>query len=191
MRFGWVFVVVAACGNSSTPATTPSGTGTGTGTATATATVTASASAAPAETATASAAPTATTPPPAPMKTLAETLATRQVHHPHVAPQDRHERDQQIDIKTAATIKAIINLVGADQRPGGSGPGYMSTFDFKFFDKDGNPLATISLFASATMSDSNKKYGRINVADETYGGIVVAKYDDLQKKLKALGVELP
>ena len=26
------------------------------------------------------------------------------------------------------------------------------------------------------MSDSNKKYGRINVADGTYGGITVAKY---------------
>jgi hypothetical protein len=41
------------------------------------------------------------------------------------------------------------------------------------------------------MSDSNRKYGRINVADGTYGGITIAKYEDLQKKLKSLGVELP
>jgi hypothetical protein len=69
--------------------------------------------------------------------------------------------------------------------------GYMTTFDLKFVDKDGNPLATVSLFSSATMSDSNKKYGRINVADGTYGGITVAKYADLQQKLAALGVTLP
>ncbi len=67
----------------------------------------------------------------------------------------------------------------------------MSTFTFRFEDGSGNPLATVILYASATMSDTNKKYGRIDVADGTHGGIAVTKYDDLQKKLKTLGVTLP
>ena len=91
----------------------------------------------------------------------------------------------------AQSVKGIIDAIGADQTPGGSAPAYMSTYSFRFEDAKGNPIATISLYSSPTMSDSNKKYGRIDTADGKYGGIVVAKYEDLQKKLKALGVTLP
>jgi hypothetical protein len=67
----------------------------------------------------------------------------------------------------------------------------MSTYSFRFEDAKGNPIATISLYASPTMSDSNKKYARIDTAEGKYAGVVIAKYEDLQKKLKSLNVTLP
>ena len=91
----------------------------------------------------------------------------------------------------AQSIKGIIDAIGAEQTPAGSTPAYMSTFSFRFEDAKGNPIATVSLYSSPTLSDSNKKYGRIDTADGKYAGIVVAKYEDLQKKLKALSVALP
>ena len=192
MRIGWACVVLIACGNQSQPATPEAARATATPSATAPATPGASASASATATEAASASASATeTPPPAPLKTLAETLATAKSITLTWRPNLDAPDVKQMDINSAASIKAILDAVGPDQRPSGSGPGYMPTFDFKFFDKDGNPLATFSLFSSPTMSDSNKKYARINVADGTYGGVTVAKYEDLQKKLKALGVTLP
>ena len=190
MRIGWACVMLIACGNQSQPAT-PSPETSASATAPATATAPPSGTASVAETPSATASATATSPPPAAMKTLAEILANAKSITLTYKPKIDQPDLKQVDIKAAASIKGILDAVGADQRPEGSGPGYMSTFDFKFFDKDGNPLATFSLFASPTMSDSNKKYARINVADGTFGGVTVAKYDDLQKKLKALGVTLP
>jgi hypothetical protein len=187
MRIGWVLgcMVLWGCGNGTqSQPTTP------------TPSVTQSAapvvSAAPSASAVATApSATATTPPPTPMKTLAEVLANAKTIKLSWRPKLDSNETQSIEIKTPATIKAILDTIGPDQRPEGGGPGYMSTFDLRFEDQGGNPLATLSLFASPTMSDSNKKYGRINVADGTYGGITVAKYGDLQTKLKALGVTLP
>lgn len=188
MRIAACVMFLIACGNQSAPeATTP------TATATATATAPATASAAPSATAEPSATPSATAsaPPPAPSKTVGEVLATAKTIKLAWRPKLDSTDSKTVDITTAASIKAIIDAIGGDQSPQGSGPGYMATFELKFVDQGGNPLATISLYSSATMSDSNKKYGRINVADGTYGGITVAKYADLQKKLKSLGVELP
>ena len=191
MRIGWACVMLIACGNSQSQPTTPPPSETATATASATATAPPSATASVAETPSATASATATAPPPAPMKTLAEILANAKSITLTYKPKMDQPDVKQLDIKSAASIKGILDAVGADQHPEGPGPGYMSTFDFKFFDKDGNPLATFSLFASPTMSDSNKKYARINIADGTFGGVTVAKYEDLQKKLKALGVALP
>jgi hypothetical protein len=150
----------------------------------------ASASVAPPSSATASASATPT-PPPVPTKSLQEILANAKTIKLTFRPKLDSNESKSLDITSPATIKAIVDAIGGAQHPEGGGPGYMPTFDLRFVDKDGNPLATVSLFASETMSDSNKKYGRINVSDGTYGGIVVANYADLQKKLKSLGVELP
>jgi hypothetical protein len=189
MRIGWALgCILVACGNGSqsgTTATTPTASAPPTQTV---ATASASASTTPSATATETA---SATPPPAPMPTLQEILANAKEIKLIWRPKLDTNETKNLEIKTAATIKGLLDVIGPDQRPEGNGPGYMSTFDFKFVDKDGNPLATVSLFASPTMSDSNKKYGRINTADGKFGGIVVAKYADLQKKLKALGVDLP
>jgi len=187
MRIGWgLLVVVLACGNqqsvaSPTPSATPPPT------ASASPEPSATPSAAPSETA--SAAPTA--PPAPPMKTVQETLASAKSIKVTWRPKLDSNESKGLDVKTPATIKQIVDAIGGEQRPEGPGPGYMSTLELKFIDQGGNPLATVSLFASETMSDSNKKYGRINVADGTYGGITVAKYADLQRALKGLGVALP
>jgi hypothetical protein len=182
-----LLILVVACGNQQTTAAAPTASATESAVpvaSTAPPTVTASASVTPSATASA-------TPPPAPMKTIGETLANAKTLHVAWRPKLDSNDTKNVEIKTAGAIKQIVDAIGGDQRPLGAGPGYMTTFDLKFVDKDGNPLATVSLFSSATMSDSNKKYGRINVADGTYGGITVAKYADLQQKLAAVGVTLP
>ncbi len=186
MRIAACVMFLIACGNQAAPeATTP------TATAQASATAPATASAAPSVTASAAPSATASATPPAPSKTVGEVLATAKTIKLTWRPKLDSTDAKLVDVTTAATIKAIVDAIGGDQSPQGNGPGYMATFELKFVDQGGNPLATISLYSSATMSDSNKKYGRINVADGTYGGITVAKYADLQKKLKSLGVELP
>ncbi len=94
-------------------------------------------------------------------------------------------------IKTDATIKGLVKAIGADQVPNGGVPGVMTMFGFAFQDAAGTTIATIGLASSTTMSDSNKKYGRIDLPNGKYAGIVVADYADLQKRLKALNVNLP
>jgi len=182
----WLAVSLA-CGNQSTQEPTPTAP-----TTSATATSAPTASTASIPSATPSAEPSATaTAPPAPMKKLSEILATAKSIKLTWRPKLDSNDAKLLDITTAQSLKQIIDAIGADQSPEGPGPSYMATIEMRFLDQGGNPLATISLYASATMSDANKKYGRINVADGTYGGITVAKYEELQKKLKALGVELP
>ncbi len=181
----WGLVLSCACGNpSNQEATTP------TATATASAPVASVASEPTASAPTASATPSATVAP-VPQKKLSEILANAKTIKLTWRPKLDSTDAKLLDIATPQSIKQIIDAIGADQSAEGPGPSYMATFELKFIDQGGNPLATISLYASATMSDSNKKYGRINVADGTYGGITIAKYEDLQKKLKTLGVELP
>ncbi len=189
VRFLVALVATIACGNAEEPKTAqPPAASTSAPVASATsAAPVASESAAPVV----SAAPSASAPaPPAFTKTLKELLADAKV----IKLTWREKLDSN-EAKTvtipAQSLKGIIDAVGADQTPGGSAPAYMSTYSFRFEDAKGNPIATISLYASASLSDSNKKYGRIDTADGKYGGIVVAKYDELQKKLKALGVALP
>jgi hypothetical protein len=185
----WSLAFMLACGNQATPAsTTPTATASVAPPPTATAST--AASSAPSETATASAAPTASAPP-TPQKKIGEVLANAKTIHLTWRPKLDSNDAKLLDITTPQAIKQIVEAIGPDQTPQGEGPSYMATFTLKFVDQGQNPLATISLFASTTMSDSNKKYGRINVADGTYGGITVAKYEDLQKKLKPLGVDLP
>jgi hypothetical protein len=191
VRFLLVWVAAIACGNPEEPKTAqPPVASTSPPAATSAAPV-ASESAAPVASATPSATASATAPaPPAFTKTLKELLADAKV----IKLTWREKLDSN-EAKTltinAQSLKGILDAIGADQTPGGGAPAYMSTYSFRFEDAKGNPIATISLYASTSMSDSNKKYGRIDTADGKYGGVVVAKYDELQKKLKALGVPLP
>ncbi len=96
-----------------------------------------------------------------------------------------------VNIKTDAGIKGIVTALGADQIPQGHGQGMMTTFSFTFQDAAGTRLASVSLYSSATMRDSSKKYGAIDLPNGTSSGIIVADYADLQKKLKSLNVDLP
>jgi len=192
-RFVGCLVYVIACGNQETPpATTP----TATSTAAPSAAPAASESAAPAASAapSASAAPAASAsaaPAPSITKTLKELVGGAKTIK--VAWREKLDSNEAktVTVNTAATIKGIVDAMGPDQTPGGSTPAYMWTYTFRFEDGQGNPLATVSLFASATMSDSKKKDGRIDVANGTFGGVTVAKYEDLQKRLKAIGITLP
>ena len=191
-RFVGCLVCVIACGNQEAPpATTP----TATATAAPSAAPVASESAAPVASAapSASAAPVASAAPAAPSitKTLKELVGGAKTIK--IAWREKLDSNEAktVTVNTAATIKGILDAVGPDQTPGGSTPAYMWTYTFRFEDAQGNPLATVSLFASATMSDSKKKDGRIDVANGTFGGVTVAKYEDLQKRLKAIGITLP
>ena len=181
--------VLVACGNQEQPPTQPPPAASSAPAPSAT--PVASASAAPVASATPE--PTASATPPAP--TITKTLKELVTDAKSIKLTWREKMDSNeakvVTIHTAATIHGILDAIGADQVPSGSTPAYMSTFSFRFEDAKGNPLATVSLYASTTMSDSNKKYGRIDVADGTYAGITVAKYDELRKKLKSIGVTLP
>ncbi len=179
--------LIIACGNQTEPQSPPP-------TTTASA-PSASASAPPVASASASAASSARAvveaPPPPQLKPLKELLANAKTIK--LVWQERIDTNQgnTIDIKTDSAVKGIIGAIGADQSPQGGVPGFMITFNFTFQDAKGDKVATIGLGASATMSDSNKKYGRIDLPDGTYAGIVVADYPGLQKRLKALNVNLP
>jgi hypothetical protein len=188
MRFSVVlFGLVIACGSSSTTPQSPTPSTTASAPA-------ASASAAPVASASASASavPSATAEvEPPPLKPLKEILANAKTIK--LVWQERIDTNQgmTIDIKTDAAVKGILAAIGADQSPQGGVPGTMITFAFTFQDAAGNRIATVSLGASATMSDSNKKYGRIDLPDGTHAGVVVADYAGLQKRLKTLNVNLP
>jgi hypothetical protein len=185
------FIALLACGNQEQPKTAEPPTASATPPAATSAAPVASASASAAPVA--SAAPTATEtapPPPAFTKSLKEILGdAKSIKLTWREKLDSNEA--KVVTISAQSIKGILDAIGAEQTPAGSTPAYMSTFSFRFEDAKGNPIATVSLYSSPTMSDSNKKYGRIDTADGKYAGIVVAKYEDLQKKLKALSVALP
>ncbi|HEY2367244.1 MAG TPA: hypothetical protein VGH87_12700 [Polyangiaceae bacterium] len=183
------FATVVACGNQEQPKTaTPAASETATA-----ATASAVASDAPSASAVASvsAAPTETAPPaPTFTKPLKDLLADAKTLK-LTWREKLDSPDAKVQTITAASMKGIVDAIGADQVPSGGGPAYMATYSFRFEDAKGNPIATISLYSSATMSDSNKKYGRIDTADGKYAGITVATYETLQKKLKALSIPLP
>ncbi len=185
------FIALLACGNQEQPKTAEPLAASATPPAATSAAPVASESAAPVASATAAPSATETAPPPpAFTKSLKEILGdAKSIKLTWREKLDSNEA--KVVTIPAQSIKAIIDAIGAEQTPAGSTPAYMSTFSFRFEDAKGNPIATVSLYASATMSDSNKKYGRIDTADGKYAGIVVAKYEDLQKKLKALSVALP
>jgi hypothetical protein len=190
VRLGFL-ICVLACGNQE-PATSPPPPVTSHPATTSTAPA-ASASAAPVAStapepsATASAAPAA----PSITQTLKQLVGSAKVIQ--VAWREKMDSNQAktATIRSVATIKAIIDALGADEVPSGSLPAYMWTFTFRFEDAKENPLATVSLFASPTMADETKKYGRIDTADGRFSGLTVAKYDVLQKKLRPLGIKLP
>jgi len=185
------FATVVACGNNQEQPKTVTPVASETASASASAAPVASTSASATASATASAAPTETTPPPPTFtKSLKDLLADAKT----IKLTWREKLDSpeaKIQTIAAASIKGIVDAMGADQVPSGGGPAYMATYSFRFEDAKSNPIATISLYSSATMSDSNKKYGRIDTADGKYAGITVANYETLQKKLKALSIPLP
>jgi len=182
---------VVACGNNQEQPKTAAPAASETASAAASTAPVASAPASATASATASAAPTETAPPaPAFTKPLKDLLADAKTIK-LTWREKLDSPDAKVQTITAASVKAIVDAVGADQVPSGAGPAYMATYSFRFEDGKGNPIATISLYSSATMSDSNKKYGRIDTADGKYAGITVASYDALQKKLKALSIPLP
>jgi hypothetical protein len=185
------FATVVACGNNQEQPKTATPAASETATASATASAEPVASTAPIASATASAAPTETAPPPPtftkPLKDLLADAKTIKL----TWREKLDSPDAKVQTIAAASIKGIVDAFGADQVPSGGGPAYMATYSFRFEDAKGNPIATISLYASATMSDSNKKYGRIDTADGKYAGITVASYETLQKKLKTLTIPLP
>jgi len=188
MRFHYALLgLIIGCGNQTepqSPAPTSSTTPAASTTAPPMISASASASATPSATAVVEA-------PPPQLKPLKELLANAKSIK--LVWQERIDTNlgNTIDIKTDATIKGIMSAIGADQSPQGGVPGFMITFSFTFQDAAGAKVATIGLGASTTMSDSNKKYGRIDLPDGTYAGIVVADYAGLQKRLKALNVNLP
>jgi len=181
---------VVACGNNQEQPKTVTPVASETASATASAPV-ASTTASASASATASAAPTETAPPaPTFTKPLKDLLADAKTLK-LTWREKLDSPDAKVQTIAAASIKGILDAIGADQVPSGGGPAYMATYSLRFEDAKGNPIATISLYSSATMSDSNKKYGRIDTADGKYAGITVANYDTLQKKLKALSIPLP
>jgi len=185
----FLLVSLIACGNSEKPPAEPAPAASSAAPAPSTAPV-ASDSAAPAASATP--APSASVaPPPAFTKTLKQLVGDAKIIKLTWREKMDSNEAKVVTIRTAATIKAILDAMGPDQVPSGSSPAYMSTFQFRFEDAKENPIATVSLYASDNMADENKKYGRIDTADGTYAGLTVAKYDELQKKLKSIGVKLP
>jgi len=182
---------VVACGNNQEQPKTVTPVASETATASASAAPVASTTASATASTTASAAPTETAPPaPTFTKPLKDLLADAKT----IKLTWREKLDSnegKVQTIAAASIKGIIDAIGADQVPSGGTPAYMATYSFRFEDAKGNPVATISLYASATMSDSNKKYGRIDTADGKYAGITVASYETLQRKLKSLSIPLP
>ena len=190
LRLVVLVATVVACGNNQEQPKTVTPVASETASATASAPV-ASTTASASASATASAAPTETAPPaPTFTKPLKDLLADAKTLK-LTWREKLDSPDAKVQTIAAASIKGILDAIGADQVPSGGGPAYMATYSFRFEDAKGNPIATISLYSSATMSDSNKKYGRFDTADGKYAGITVASYETLQKKLKALSIPLP
>jgi hypothetical protein len=179
----WCAVLLFACGQPEQKAVTPTGES-----------VSATASSPP-PAAEASAAPSASVAvvvaPVAPMKPLKELVAGAKNIKLVWIEDTSSNKGVVINIKTDATIRGLVTAIGGDQSPQGDVPGFMTTFAFTFEDADGKALATVGLCASATMGESMKKYGRLDLGNGTHAGIVVKDYADLQKKLKALGANLP
>lgn len=187
---------VVACGNQEAPpATTPTATASSAPSAAPVATTSAAPEASAGPSAAASAAPSAATAaeaPPQLTQSLKELVATAKSVKLTWREDLSSNEAKTVVIKAPATIKAILDAMGPDQKPSGSTPAYMSTYSFRFEDAQGNPIATVSLYSSASLADAAKKYGRIDMASGgKFGGITVEKYDELQKKLKAIGVPLP
>jgi cytoskeletal protein RodZ len=193
---GCLFWLVA-CGNQEAPpATTPTATASAAPSAapveSASAAPAASASAAPEPSATPAATASAAPAPPAFTETLKELVASAKSIKLTWREDLSSNEAKTVTIKTPATIKAILDAMGPDQKPAGGTPAYMSTYMFRFEDGKGNPIATVSLYSSANLSDAAKKYGRIDMASNgKFGGVTIANYAELQKKLKAIGVPLP
>ncbi|HSQ63016.1 MAG TPA: hypothetical protein VLM85_07360 [Polyangiaceae bacterium] len=192
---GCLFVLVA-CGNQEAPpATTPTATASSAPSAAPVATTSAAPEASAAPSAAASAAPSAAAAaeaPPQLTQSLKELVANAKSIKLTWREDLSSNEAKTVTVKAPATIKAILDAMGPDQKPSGSTPAYMSTYSFRFEDAQGNPIATVSLYSSATLADAAKKYGRVDMASGgKFGGITVAKYDELQKKLKAIGVPLP
>jgi hypothetical protein len=177
-----LLLAAVACGNTEQHATAPTPSASA-------ATPSATVSATP--TATASATASATAEPPQFTKPLKEIVAGAKT----IVLVWREKMDSKegftVNIKTDAGIKGIVTALGGDQIPQGHGQGMMTTFSFTFQDAAGTRLASVSLYSSATMRDSSKKYGAIDLPNGTSSGIIVSDYADLQKKLKALNVDLP
>ncbi len=189
-RFFFWFVCLVGCGNQEPPSAPPPSASAAPAPPPSAAPV-ASESAAPA----ASTAPTpsATAQPPAPAftKTLKDLVGGAKLVKLTWRENLDSNEAKTVTIRTPQTIRAIVDALGADQVPAGTAPAYMSTFTFRFEDAKENPLATVSLYSSPTLPDSAKMFGRIDSADGKFAGVTVAKYDELQKKLKSLGVTLP
>ncbi len=189
--------LVAACGNQEAPpATTPMATTSSAPSAAPSATTSAVPEASAAPSAAASAVPAATASeapaPPQITQSLNELVANAKSIKLTWREDLSSNEAKTVTIKTPATLKGILDAIGPDQKPSAGTPAYMSTYTFRFEDAQGNPLATVSLYTSANLADSAKKYGRVDVAATgKFGGITVANYEELQKKLKALGVPLP
>jgi len=190
-RFVVSLFAVLACGNQEQPPSTPPPAASSA--APAPSAAPAASESAPAASAEPAPSATATAPaPPAFTKTLKQLVGDAKIIKLTWRENMDTNEAKTVTIRAAHTIAGILDALGPDQVPSGSTPAYMSTFQFRFEDAKENPLATVSLYASSTMSDANKKYGRIDVsADGAYAGVTVAKYDELQKKLKGIGVTLP
>jgi len=180
----------AACGNREQPPAAPATTASSPPAASSAAPAP-SASEAPVATAPPEPTATATPPPPAFTKTLKQIVGDAKIIKLTWREKMDTNEAKSVTIRAAPTIRAIIDDLGADQTPTGTPPAYMSTFTFRFEDAKENPLATVSLYSSDSLSDSAKKDGRLDTASGDFAGITVAKYDELQKKLKSLGVTLP
>jgi hypothetical protein len=182
-------VLVMACGNQQQPE--PATPTTSAPPAATSAAPAASESSAPVASAAPEPTASATPPPPALTKTVKQIVGDAKIIKLTWRENMSSNDAKTVTIRAAPTLRAIVDAIGADQTPTGTPPSYMSTFTFRFEDAKENPLATISLYASDTLPDSAKKYGRIDTADGSFAAITVAKYDELQKKLKSLGVTLP
>src|SRR6266566_917997 len=128
------FATVVACGNNQEQPKTATPSASDTATASApVAPASASASAAPI----ASAAPTETAPP-APMftKPLKDLLADAKVIK-LTWREKLDTNDAKVQTIQAASIKGIVDALGADQVPSGGAPAYMATYSFRFEDGKG------------------------------------------------------
>ena len=181
---------LVACGNQEQPPAAPAATASAPPAASSAAAAP-SASEAPVATAPPEPTASATPPPPAFTKTLKQLVGDAKIIKLTWREKMDTNEAKSVTIRAVPTIRAIVDDLGGDQTPSGTPPAYMSTFTFRFEDAKENPLATVSLYSSDSLSESAKKDGRIDTASGDFAGITVAKYAELQKKLKSLGVTLP
>src|SRR5215831_15937400 len=150
LRLLLVAATVVACGNNQEQPKTVTPVASETASATASAAPVASTTASASASATASAAPTETAPPaPTFTKPLKDLVADAKT----IKLTWREKLDSpeaKVQTIAAASVKGIIDAMGGDQVPSGGGPAYMATYSFRFEDAKGNPIATISLYSSAT-----------------------------------------